>query len=94
MPLDECRRAVRRIEALVGIRMAGEVGVGGDLPAGEVDRLQTRLHHLHGLRARERAERGDVLLGMQELHSRSAPSRARVCSIRNLPRIRSTSSCV
>ena len=53
--LHERRRAVRRIEALVGIRVPGEVRIGGDLPAGEVDRIQARLDHLHGLRAGERA---------------------------------------
>ena len=65
--LDERRRAVRRVEALIGVRVAREVGVGGDLPAGEVDRLQARLDHLHGLRAGHRAERGDVVLLVQEL---------------------------
>src|SRR5262249_31998061 len=39
---------------------AGEVRVGGDLPAGEVDRLQPRPHHLDGLAAGQRAERVDV----------------------------------
>jgi hypothetical protein len=48
-PPDEGGTAVRRIEALVGIRVSGEVGIGGDLPAAEVDRLQAGLDHLHGL---------------------------------------------
>ena len=33
---------VGRIERLVGIHLAGVVGVGGDLPAGQVDRLRGR----------------------------------------------------
>ena len=53
---------VGRIEALVRIRAAGEVGVGGDLPARQVDRLQARLDHLHGLASRHRAQGRDPLL--------------------------------
>ena len=59
----ERRAAVGRVEALVGIGLPGEVGVGGDLPAAQVDRLQAGLDHLHGLAAGERAERGHVVLG-------------------------------
>ena len=65
--LDERGCAVGGVQALVGVRVCGEVPVGGDLPAGEVDRLQPRLHHLHGLCARERAERRDVGLGRHQL---------------------------
>src|SRR5690606_6991766 len=36
--------------------------VGGDLPTGEVDRLQSRLDLLHGLVAGQRPERVDVVL--------------------------------
>ena len=78
-PPDERRRAVRRVEALVGVRVAGEVGVGGDLPAGEVDRLQARLDHLDGLAAGHRAERRHVRLGLQELpEALGAEARERV----------------
>ena len=38
----------------------GQVGVGRDLPAREVDGLQAGLDHLHGLVAGQRAERVDV----------------------------------
>ena len=65
--LHERGRAVRRIQALVGVGLPGEVRVGRDLPARDVDRLQPRLDHLHGLRARHRAERGDVLVLVHEL---------------------------
>ena len=54
--------AVRRIEALIRIDVGGKVPVRRDLPAGEIDRLQAGLGHLHRLAAGERAERRDVLL--------------------------------
>ncbi len=41
-PADERRRAVGRIEALIGERVPREVGVGRDLPAAQVDRLAGR----------------------------------------------------
>ena len=48
-PLHYRRDAVRRIKTLVGIHLSGEIGVGRDLPAAEIDRLQSRLDLLHGL---------------------------------------------
>ena len=57
-----------------GIRLAGEVRVGGDLPARQVDRLQACAHHLNGLAARHRAERRYVLVALQQLQA--APRRA------------------
>ena len=78
--------ALAGIEGLVGIHGAGGVGVGGDLPAGEIDRLQPGADHLHGLVAGDRAQRVDVGLVFSSFHSfwrrarpgcgRSAPSRA------------------
>ena len=59
--------AVRGIERLVRVHLPGEVRVGGDLPAREVDGLQPGAHHLHGLVARERAERGDERLRVEQL---------------------------
>ena len=64
--LHERGRAVSRVEALIRIRLSREVGVRSDLPAGEVDGLQAGLDHLHGLRAGHRAERGDVVLRVEE----------------------------
>ena len=61
-PPHHRRHAVRGVEALVGIDLGREVAVGRDLPAGEVDRLQPGLRHLHGLAAGERAERVHVVL--------------------------------
>ena len=76
MRFDERGRAVRGIEALVGVRVPGEVRVRSDLPAGQVDRLQAGLDHLDTLRSGQRAERGDVLLGVEELPE---PVRAKAC---------------
>ena len=59
-----------------------EVRVGGDLPAGEVDRVEARLHHLHRLAARHRAERRDPLaLGEQRPEARCAEPRERVLDV-------------
>ena len=62
MRFTSAGRAVRGVEALVGIGVAREVRVGCDLPAGEVDRLEAGLDHLHGLAARHRAERRHPLV--------------------------------
>jgi hypothetical protein len=66
-PLHHLRHRVRGIETLVRIHVAGQVRVRGDLPAAEIDRLETRAHLLHGLIARERAQRVHVRLGVEEL---------------------------
>ncbi len=60
------RDRVRRVEALVGVGLAAEVGVRGHLPPGQVDGLKSRLDLLHGLVAREGAQRMHVLLGLQQ----------------------------
>ena len=90
-PLDHRRNAVRRIKTLIGIHVSGEIRVGRDLPAAEINRFQSRFHLLHRLVAGERAERvmnGSVCSSCQSF---SAPRRARVCSITTLPCRRSTS---
>ena len=61
------RRAVAGVQALIGIHLPGEVGVGRDLPAAQVDGLQTGLDHLDCLVARDGAQGGDVGLGVQQL---------------------------
>ena len=66
-PLHDLRDGVRRIETLVGIHVAGEVRVRRDLPAGEVDRLETGAHLLDGLIAGERAEGVHVRLGVEQV---------------------------
>jgi hypothetical protein len=59
------RHRVDRIQRLVRIHLAGGVGVGRDLPAGEIDRLEAGLDLLHRLVAGQRAERVDEGLGVQ-----------------------------
>jgi hypothetical protein len=61
------RGAVGRVETLVGIDLLAEVGVTGDLPAGEIDGLQSGLDHLHGLVPGHRAQGVDVVAGGQQL---------------------------
>ena len=58
---------IGRIERLVGIHGAGGVGVGGDLPAREIDRLEAGADHLHRLVAGDRAQRVDIILAVQQL---------------------------
>ena len=55
--LDDLRHRVHRVQRLVGVHLAVAVGVAGDLPARQVDRLQAGLDLLHGLVAGQRAER-------------------------------------
>ena len=61
------RHRVDRIQRLVRIHLAGDVRVGGDLPAGQVDRLQAGLHLLHRLVAGHRAQRVDERLVVHQL---------------------------
>ena len=61
------RHGVGGVQRLVRVRLTGEVAVGGDLPSGEIDGLQSRPHLLHGLAPGVRAERPDVVLGVQEV---------------------------
>ena len=58
--LDDGGDAVDGVEALVGVHLAAGIGVGRDLPAGEVDGLEAGLGHLDSLVAGEGAEGGDV----------------------------------
>ena len=67
MRLHDARHRVDRIERLVRIHLAGDVGVGRDLPARQVDRLEAGLHLLHRLVAGHRAERIDERLLVDEL---------------------------
>ena len=73
---------VCRIEALVGIHLAGVVGVGSDLPAAHVDGLQPGGDHLHGLVAGHRAKSINVLLRGQHLpQALGAKARQRVLNV-------------
>jgi hypothetical protein len=66
-PLGELGRRVRRIERLVGIHRGSRVGIGRDLPARQVDRLQAGANHLHGLVAGQRTERVDEVFAVEQL---------------------------
>ena len=66
-PLYERRRRIRRVEALVRIGLRGQVRVGGDLPAGEVDRVQTGFGSLNRLSAGQCAQGGNVRLVRKRL---------------------------
>ena len=79
---DERRRRVGGVEALVGVHLPGEVRVGGDLPAGDVDGLKTGLDHLHRLATGERAERADEALAVEQLpQALGAEARERVLDV-------------
>src|SRR6516162_2868114 len=64
-PADHLRHRVGRVQALVGVGVAGEVGVTGDLPARQVDGLEARAHLLDGLVAGQGAECVDPLQVVQ-----------------------------
>src|SRR5699024_10934715 len=59
---DHGRDRVGGVQRLVGVRVTREVGVAGDLPAGEVDGLEAGADLLHGLVARQRTEGVDEVL--------------------------------
>ncbi|MNE83334.1 hypothetical protein D3C80_1801430 [compost metagenome] len=63
----QLRRGVGRIQRLVGIHGPGGVGVGGDLPARQIDGLQTGADHLHRLVAGDGAQGVDEGLVVQQL---------------------------
>ena len=65
--LDHLRHGVDGIQALIRIHLAGAVAVAGDLPAGAVDSLESRLHGLHGLVARHAAKAADHRFLVQQL---------------------------
>ncbi len=64
---DDGRHRVGGVEALVGVGVPAEVGVRGDLPAGQVDGLEAGPDLLDRLVAGEGAEGVDVVLGVQEV---------------------------
>ena len=80
-PAHDLRDRVDRIEALVGVHLAREVRVGGDLPAAQVDRLEAGPDLLDGLvaGATRRARRRSRGRAAAARASRRR-SRASVCS--------------
>ena len=65
-PPDHRGHAVRRIQTLVGIHVAGVIRIRCHLPAAEIDRLQPGLHLLHRLIAGEGAEGWHILFVVQQ----------------------------
>ena len=68
------RRGVGRVQRLVGVHGAGRIGVGRDLPARQIDGLQTRADHLHSLVAGHGAQRIDKGLVVQQLPQAVGPA--------------------
>ena len=54
---DGSRHRIGRVQRLIGVHLAGQIGIAGDLPAGKIDGVQARLDLLHGLVAGQRAQR-------------------------------------
>src|SRR5207248_8899099 len=65
-PFDHSRHAVCRIKTLIGIHLAGEIGISRDLPSAKVDRLQSRPNLLKRLVPGERAESVDERFGLEQ----------------------------
>ncbi len=59
---DDGGHGVHGIQRLVRVHLTGQVRVASDLPAGQIDGLEARLHLLHRLVARQRAQRVDERL--------------------------------
>jgi hypothetical protein len=72
-PADHGGHRVGRIERLVRVGVAREVRVRGDLPAGEVDRLQARFHAFDGLPAGQAPERGHMIFAVQQIPEQLRP---------------------
>src|SRR5258708_21157430 len=66
---------IRRVQALVGIHLSGQISVSRHLRTAQVDRLQPRLSHLHRLVSGECAKCRDVSLLVQK-----APELLRTCA--------------
>jgi hypothetical protein len=65
-PLDDVGYRVGRVQRLIGVHRAGEVGVRGDLPSGDVDGAQAGAGLLDCLVAGERAERARGVVAVVE----------------------------
>ena len=65
--LDHLRHRVGRVQRLVGVHFARPIGIGGHLPARQINRLQAGLDLLHGLIAGECAQCIDEIFVMQRL---------------------------
>ena len=79
--LDDFRHGVVRIQRLIGIDLTRRVRVRRDLPAREVDRLESGFHRFDRLAAGEASECGDRFVLASSARSFSAPRRASVYSM-------------
>ena len=61
------RSGIGRVEALVGIHRTGHIGIGCNLPARQVNRLQSGAGHLHRLIAGHGAKGIDIIFRSQQL---------------------------
>src|ERR1700733_13525065 len=59
--------AIGRIQTLVGIHLSGIVGIGSDLPAADINGLQSGVNLLHGLVASHCAERWNIRFVLQKV---------------------------
>ena len=66
-PAHHLGNRVRRVEGLVRVGLAREVRVTGDLPTGEVDRLEPGLDLLDGLVTGQSAQSIDVILRVEQV---------------------------
>ena len=67
------RHAVGGVQALVRVHLTGQVGVGGHLPAAQVDGLETGLDLLHGLIAGQCAQGGHVFFVVDQVPEAFGP---------------------
>src|SRR5918992_655916 len=65
-PADHRGYAVDWIKRLIGIHGKGAIGIGRDLPAAQIDRLEPGLGLLHRLIAGQRAQGANEILAMNE----------------------------
>ncbi|CAI8238396.1 MAG: Uncharacterised protein [SAR116 cluster bacterium] len=66
-PACEFGPAICRIERLVGIHAARRVGIGGNLPARQINGLEAGADHLHGLVAGHGTKRRHIILGGEKM---------------------------
>ncbi len=62
----QLRHRIGGVQALVGINLAGGVGVAGNLPAADVDGFQSGFDHLNGLVAGHGSEGRNVGAGLHQ----------------------------
>ena len=64
---DHVRDRIHGVQRLIGVHLSRCVRVGGNLPAGEIDRPRPGLDLLHRLVAGQGAKRRDIRLGFQQV---------------------------